>query len=83
MEVLINLFSQYSIESIIIFIMAIAVAFKAISELWEYFYDKLRKYFNYQTSKEQSHKEVIEGIEQLKKEIVLLKKEEITLLKSR
>lgn len=80
MEVLINLFSQYSIESIIIFIMAIAVAFKAISELWEYFYDKLRKYFNYQTSKEQSHKEVIEGIEQLKKEIVLLKKEEITLL---
>lgn len=80
MEVLTNLFSQYSIESIIIFIMAIAIAFKAISELWEYFYNKLRKYFNYQTSKEQSHKEVIEGIEELKQEIVLLKKEDISVL---
>lgn len=81
MEALANLFSQYSIESIILFLVAVAVAIKGVSELWEFFYTKLRKYFNYQTQKEQSHKEVIEGIEELKQEIILLKREEIAPLK--
>lgn len=81
MEALTTLFSQYSIESIILFLVAIAVAIKGVSELWEFFYTKLRKYFNYQTQKEQSHKEVIEGIEELKQEIILLRTEEIAPLK--
>jgi hypothetical protein len=78
MEVLINLFSQYSIESIILFAMALGVAVKAMSELWEYFYNKLRKYFNYQTKKEQSFEQLTNAISSLHEELTGIRNKEIS-----
>lgn len=77
MDALTALFSQYSIESIILFIMAIAIAIKAVSELWEYFYNKLRKYFNYQTKKEQTYSDLMESISNLETSLSTLRQKEI------
>lgn len=77
MEALTTLFSQYSTESIILFIMAIAIAIKAVSELWEYFYNKLRKYFNYQTKKEQTYSDLMESISNLETSLSTLRQKEI------
>ena len=79
MEALTGLLSQYSIETLILLIVSLGLAIKFVSELWEYFYNKIKKYFNYQTQKDRQHEEIIEGIGAIKEEIIALKKENIEL----
>lgn len=75
MDVLIDIFSQYSIETILLLLIAIGFAIKFVSELWEFFYTKLRNYFNIQTQKDQRHGEILNGIESVKDEITSIKQE--------
>ena len=79
LEALTGLLSQYSIETLILLIVSLGLAIKFVSELWEYFYNKIKKYFNYQTQKDRQHEEIIEGIGAIKEEIIALKKENIEL----
>lgn len=48
-----NLLSQYSLETIILFIVGLAVSLKFISEIWDWFYSRIKKHFNIQTEKQQ------------------------------
>lgn len=62
MNIIESLFSQYSIETLILLIVGVALGVKLIGELWEYFYNKIRLYFNYKNQKDQAHDEIINGI---------------------
>ncbi len=62
MNIIEGLFSQYSIETLILLIIGVALSVKFIGELWEYFYNKIRLYFNYKNQKDQAHDEIINGI---------------------
>ena len=72
MDALSQLFSQYSLETIIILIVSLAVAFKFISELVEYFYEKLKAYFNHQSVKDRKHSEIMEGLTNVRQEVSTL-----------
>lgn len=69
MDALTQLFSQYSVETLIILVITLAVAIKFVSELFSYFYSKFKTYFNYVSAKDARHNEIIEGIGVLKEEI--------------
>ena len=56
-------------------VVTLAVAFKFLSELLEYFYNKLKKFFNYQTLKDTQHSEIIESIASLQADIKRLSQE--------
>lgn len=71
-----NLLSQFSIEAIILFIIAFGLSLKCIGELWDYFYAKIKKYFNYVSSKDKQHDEIINSIQSLHDNIEELKKQQ-------
>lgn len=75
MDVMNQLFSQYSIETLIILIVSLAVFFKFINELFEYFYGKFKKYFNYQSQKDLKHQEVMESLSSMQQDIKKLQQE--------
>ena len=79
MEVIANLFSQFSIEAIILFLIAIGLSLKFIGELWDYFYAKLKKYFNYSSQKDQQHQELLQSIVLVKKDIEQFNSQQIEL----
>lgn len=47
----------------------LGVAIKFVGELIEYFYNKVRKHFNYQNLKDQKHSEIVDGITEVKDNI--------------
>lgn len=69
MDVMNQLFSQYSIETLIILIVSLAVFFKFVNELFEYFYGKFKTYFNYQSQKDVKHNEIMQSIGSLREEV--------------
>ena len=75
MDALSQLVSQYSFGAIVMLVVTLAVAFKFLSELLEYFYNKLKKFFNYQTLKDTQHSEIIESIASLQANIKSLSQE--------
>ena len=72
MDAISQLFSQYSIESLIILIVFLAVGFKFVNELFEYFYNKFKTYFNYQSQKDVKHAEIINSLNDLKDAVKIL-----------
>lgn len=75
MDMLSTLLSQYSIENIILVVTMLGVAIKFVGDLIEYFYNKLRKYFNYQNEKDKTHSEITDGLSDLKNEISDLRRD--------
>lgn len=69
MDALSQLLSQYSIETLIILVVTMAIAFKFLSELIEYFYEKLKAYFNHQSIKDRKHSEIMESLSDVRKEL--------------
>lgn len=69
MNTIVDLFTQYSIETIILFIVILAFSLKALGELWEWFYTKFHKHFNFENQKDQDHKEILKGISEIKEQI--------------
>lgn len=74
------LFSQYSIEALILLIVMLGFSIKVISELWEWFYNKFKDHFSFRTQRDQDHQQLISEIKELSSEIKSTK-EEIQFLK--
>lgn len=70
MDALTTLLSQLSIEGIIIVIVLFAVAVKFLGELFEYLYNKLKKYFDIKDAKEEQHEEIMNKLNSLEERSV-------------
>lgn len=78
MDALNQLFSQYSFESLWLLIILLAVAFKFVNELFEYFYERVKKFFNYQSKKDNDKKDIINSLDGLRKNIENLQNSIVT-----
>jgi hypothetical protein len=67
-----QLFSQYSIETLIVLVIFLAFSFKFVNELYEYFYNKIKTYFNHQSQKDIKYNEIIDSLNHLKSMIITL-----------
>ena len=65
MDTIVALLSQMSFESIFLFILAIIIAAKVLSELFEWAYEKLKKYFNIKDRTEERQEEIIERLDRI------------------
>lgn len=70
LDALTTLLSQLSIEGIIIVIVLFAVAVKFLGELFEYLYNKLKKYFDIKDAKEEQHAEIMNKLNSLEERSV-------------
>lgn len=57
--------SQYSIETLIILVALLGFSIKAMSELWEWFYNKFKDHFSFRTQRDQDHQQLIIQIKEL------------------
>lgn len=60
-----QLLSQYSIETLVILVALLGFSVKAMSELWEWFYNKFKEHFSFRTQRDQDHQQLIEQIKEL------------------
>lgn len=65
MDALTTLQAQFSIEGIIIVIVLFAAAVKFLGELFEYLYNKLKKYFDIKDAREEQHVEIMNKLNSL------------------
>lgn len=70
-----QLLSQYSIETLIILIALLGFSIKAMSELWEWFYNKFKEHFSFRTQRDQDHQQLIKEIKELSSDIKATKAE--------
>ena len=57
-----DLLTQFSIEQIILFIIALATSIKAITTFWDWAVDRLRKIFNKESEEKQDKKDIAKRI---------------------
>lgn len=67
MEPITTLLSQMSIESIILFVVALLAAAKVMSEIVDWAYLKLKKYFNVKTKRDENQEEIITRLDRIEK----------------
>lgn len=60
-----QLLSQYSIETLVILVALLGFSIKAMSELWEWFYNQFKEHFSFRTRRDQDHQQLIEQIKEL------------------
>lgn len=65
MDAITTLFSQYSIESIIITLIAVAVAIKFLGELFDWFSKNLRTYFNVKNEDEEFKTKLLATVQKI------------------
>ena len=70
-----TIFTQYSFQELVLLIIIVLFALKAFNEVVAYFYTKIKNYFGMQNNKEQWEENVSESLNEIKKEIQTLKKE--------
>ena len=63
-----ELLTKYTLTEIILFVFALATALKGFFTLWDFFYNKIKKYFKKETDKEQ---EKIDFTQQLDRKSVV------------
>ena len=69
MDALNTLLSQFSIEGLILLGVLFLVAVKFVGELFEYCYNKIKKYFDIKDEKEERHEEIMNSLEELKQQV--------------
>lgn len=69
MDLVQKLLTENSIEYIIIFSIGLIIALKFFSELWDWFYIRIKKHFNIRSEKEQQETEDRKRIEHLEQKI--------------
>lgn len=69
MDAITTLLSNLSVEGIILIIVLFAVAIKFLGELFEYLYNKVKKYFDIKDAKEERHEEVMNSLHILQKDM--------------
>ena len=75
MGILEQLFAQYSIEALILLVALLGFAIKAMSELWEWFYNKFKEHFSFRTQRDQNHQQLVAEIKELSTEIKTTREE--------
>lgn len=70
MDAIADLFSAYSIESIIILLILVGVALKFVIDLTTFFYDKGKKHFGKKSEQEQAKDEFLECLKSIKEEVL-------------
>lgn len=75
-----ELLEQYSIAEILTFLFLFATAIKAVITLWDWFVDRLRKFFNKEVKTQQNRDEIKDKVQESLDRIdaVVLKQEELT-----
>lgn len=69
MDAISELFSTYSIESIILLLVLVGVALKFIIDLTSFFYNKTKKHFGRQTEEENKYTEILDNLLLIRREI--------------
>lgn len=69
MDAITTLLSSFSIEGIILIIVLFAVSVKFLGELFEYLYNKLKKYFDIKDAREERHEEVMHSLSNVESEL--------------
>lgn len=69
MDAITTLLSNFSVEGIILIIVLFAVAIKFLGELFEYLYNKIKKYFDIKDAKEERHEEVMNSLHILQEDM--------------
>lgn len=72
-SVLQTLMADYSIESLLVIIVMLAVCVKIISDLWDFFYGKIKSYFKTQDEEREKDESVAKSIDSIGKEVSELK----------
>lgn len=75
MGVIEQLFTQYSIETLLLLLAMFGFSIKAMSELWEWFYNKFKNYFSFRTQRDQDHQQVVLQMQELSNSLHSLKDE--------
>ena len=70
MDAIAELFSTYSIESLILLLVLVGVALKFIIDLTTCFYDKGKKHFGKKTEQERKKDEILECLHSTQKDII-------------
>lgn len=73
MQIIEQLFAQYSIESILLLLIMLGVSVKFIGELCEYFYNKMKKYFADEASQVKENESLSESIRQIDSKVTAVK----------
>lgn len=68
-----TLLTDYSLESLLLIIVMLAVGVKVVSDLWDYFYGKVKSYFRTQNEEREKDESVIRSIDSIGKEVSELK----------
>lgn len=68
MDAVTTLLSNLSVEGIIFIIILFAVSVKFLGELFDYLYTKLKKYFDIKDAKEQHYEEIMQSLDELKRD---------------
>lgn len=74
MDAIAELFSTYSIESLILLLILVGVALKFIIDLTTFFYDKGKKHFGKKTEQEHKRDEILECLHSIQNDIIKNKK---------
>jgi len=69
LDAITTLLSNFSVEGIILIIVLFAVAIKFLGELFEYLYNKIKKYFDIKDAKEERHEEVMNSLHILQEDM--------------
>lgn len=75
MGILEQLFAQYSIEALVLLVAMLGFSIKAMSELWEWFYNKFKEHFSFRTQRDQNHQQLVAEIKELSTEIKTIREE--------
>ena len=70
-----QLFTQYSIETLVILVALLGFSIKAKSELWEWFYNKFKEHFSFRTQRDQDHQQLVTEIKELSTDIKTVREE--------
>ena len=70
-----QLFTQYSIETLVILVALLGFSIKAMSELWEWFYNKFKEHFSFRTQRDQDHQQLVTEIKELSTDIKTVREE--------
>lgn len=70
-----TLFTQYSVEELILFIIIVLFVLKALNEIISYFYNKIKEHFGIENKKEEWERGITEGLENIHSEINGLKEQ--------
>ena len=67
-----TLFTQYSVEELILLIIIVLFVLKALNEIFSYFYEKLKSHFGIETEKEQWKDDLMNKLQSIEDEIKIL-----------